>query len=119
MNYGLPDSSTWIGGMAQQWTLEHILQCTHREKAPSPPKEQKVLPKDSKAYIRDSQDLIARRGLYNALKPYREQYTKWQYQFLCHLVLSSTHDILIHGDLPGVPIPRNAFKKSLPSMTKA
>jgi hypothetical protein len=56
--------------------------------------------------------------LYNALKPYREQYTWWQYHFLCHLALSSTHDIALHGDLPGVPIPWNALLKSLPSMTK-
>src|SRR5436309_10621734 len=118
MNYGLPDTTTWIGGMAQQWTLEHILEGFQGEKDPSAPKEQKVLPKESKAYIRDPKDLIARRGLYNVLKPYREKYTRWQYQFLCHLILSSTHDISIHGDLPGVPIPWNAFTNSLPSMRK-
>lgn len=81
--------------MEQLWTVEHLRQIIHREQDPTPPKRQKVLPKDSKAYIRVATDLIARRGLYNALKPYREQYTWWQYHFLCHLVLSSTHDIAL------------------------
>jgi hypothetical protein len=104
--------------MAQQWTPDHIRQILQREQDPSLPTRRKVFPGESKAYIRVSTDLIARRGLYNALKPYREQYTWWQYHFLCHLVLSSTHDIALHGDLPGVPIPWNALLKSLPSMTK-
>jgi hypothetical protein len=33
-------------------------------------------------------------------------------------VLSSTHDIALHGDLPGVPIPWNALTQFLPSLTK-
>src|SRR6266702_2244032 len=80
----ISDSSGRIGDMEQQWTLEDIIQCH--------PTPQKVLPKDSTAYIRDPKDLLACRGLYNVLKPYRAKYTWWQYQFLCHLVLSSTHD---------------------------
>jgi hypothetical protein len=104
--------------MAQPWTPDQVRQIINRDKDPTPPKRRKVFPGESKAYIRVPTDLIARRGLYNALKPYRERYTWWQYQFLCHLVLSSTHDIALHGDLPGVPIPWNALTKSLPSMTR-
>ena len=97
--------------MVQQWTAEDVRHIIHRDTDPTPPKRQKVHPGESKAYIRVSADLIARRGLYSALKPYRERYTWWQYQFLCHLVLSSTHDITLHGDLPGVPIPWNAITR--------
>src|SRR5215470_5017134 len=100
----------WVGSMAEEWRMEEILEC--------PPSRQKVLLKDSKAFIRAPKDLIAYRELYNALKPYQEKYEKWQYRFLCHLVFCSIHDMAIHGDLPGVPIPWNARRKSFHSMTQ-
>lgn len=81
--------------METPWTPEHIRQIIHRERDTTPPKRRRVSPGQSKAYIRVATDLIARRGLYNTLKPYRERYTWWQYQFLCHLVLSSTHHMMV------------------------
>src|SRR5215813_356600 len=102
--------------MAEEWRMEDRLQSSQDEKDPSSPSRQKVLLKDSKAFIRAPKDLIAYRELYNALKPYQEKYEKWQYRFLCHLVFCSIHDMAIHGDLPGVPIPWNARRKSLHSM---
>ena len=104
--------------MTEEWTFDDMLQASQGVQDPSSPSRHKVSAKDSKAYIRGPEDLIAYRGLYNALKPYREKYKWWQYQFLCHLVLCSVHDIAIHGNPPGVPIPSNALIKSLPSMRK-
>src|SRR5215813_4085314 len=104
--------------MAEEWRMEDMLQSSQGEQDPSSPTRHRVSANDSTAYIRDPKDLIAYRRLYNALKPYQEKYEKWQYRFLCHLVFCSIHDIAIHGDLPGVPIPWNAITKSLPSMTQ-
>ena len=55
----------------------------------------KALAGESKVYIRPSKNLIAQRGLSNALKLYRERYTWSQYHLLCHLVLSSTHHMMV------------------------
>jgi hypothetical protein len=102
--------------MAEEYTLDDLLQSSQGKKDSSAPKRHKVLAKDSTAYIRE--DLIAYGGLYNVLKPYRDKYKWWQYQFLCHVVLSSVDDMVIHGDPPGISIPWNAIIRSLPSMTK-
>src|SRR5215831_17447548 len=100
--------------MVQQWTAEDVRHIIHRDTDPTPPKRQKVHPGESKAYIRVPKDLIARRGLYDTLRPYRDRYTWWQYHCPCLVVFSSTHDIPLHGALPGVPISWNAISTSLP-----
>ncbi len=103
--------------IVQPGTADYVRHIINQDQEVSPPKRRKILTSESKAFIRDAKQLIARCGLYQELKPYREQYTSWQYRFLCHLIISSQQDILDHGDLPGVPIPWTAIEKCLPSMT--
>ena len=55
--------------MVQQWTADHVRYIIHRDIDPIPPQRRRVLPGESKVYIRVSTDLIARRGCMTCLIP--------------------------------------------------
>src|SRR6266446_6074936 len=72
---------------------------------------------DSFAFILPEKDLLGRTRLYEALAPYRNKYTWWGYHLLCHFIVIVQRQLLKERSLAGVPIPWNALKKTLPSMT--
>src|SRR6266446_8432879 len=72
---------------------------------------------DSRAFILPQKDLLARRRLFDALSAYRTKYEWWGYHLLCHFIIIVQRQLMQESIVAGVPIPWNAIKKSLPSMT--